>query len=170
MQTWVLRGIDIWPYVGPTWSHHVGPTLIPRAKLRLADVDCQRWANEANVDHLYLAHVGPTYQSYLGPQHLDVIVLTILQAGMKNCIHVLSNISLTTMSMQEILSKYVCLLDKRYCRTRSGLLCWEHTLDKRYCRTRSFLLFCLFCLIWFFTSHQQSFSYKGMGLPGQNQY
>ena len=26
---------------------------------------------------------------------------------------------------------------------------------------------CLFvCLIWFFTSHQQSFSYKGMGLPG----
>ena len=27
-----------------------------------------------------------------------------------------------------------------------------------------------FCLIWFFTSHQQSFSYKGMGLPGLNQY
>ena len=24
-------------YVGPTWSHHVGPTLIPRAKLRWAD-------------------------------------------------------------------------------------------------------------------------------------
>ena len=28
----------------------------------------------------------------------------------------------------------------------------------------------LFCLIWFFTSHQQSFSYKGTGLPGLNQY
>ena len=26
------------------------------------------------------------------------------------------------------------------------------------------------CLIWFFTSHQQSFSYKEMGLPGLNQY
>ena len=26
------------------------------------------------------------------------------------------------------------------------------------------------CLIWFFTSHQQSFSYTGMGLPGLNQY
>ena len=27
-----------------------------------------------------------------------------------------------------------------------------------------------FCLIWFFTSHQQSFIYKGTGLPGLNQY
>ena len=27
-----------------------------------------------------------------------------------------------------------------------------------------------FCLTWFFTSHQQSFSYVGMGLPGLNQY
>ena len=27
-----------------------------------------------------------------------------------------------------------------------------------------------FCLIWFFTSSQQSFSYKGMDLPGSNQY
>ena len=27
-----------------------------------------------------------------------------------------------------------------------------------------------FCLICFFTSHQQSFSYKGTGLPGLNQY
>ena len=26
------------------------------------------------------------------------------------------------------------------------------------------------CLIWFFTSHQQSFSYKGTGLPGLNLY
>ena len=26
------------------------------------------------------------------------------------------------------------------------------------------------CLIWFFTSHQQSFSYVGTGLPGWNQY
>ena len=26
------------------------------------------------------------------------------------------------------------------------------------------------CLILFFTSHQQSFSYKGTGLPGLNQY
>ena len=26
------------------------------------------------------------------------------------------------------------------------------------------------CLIWFFTSHQQSFSYKGTSLPGLNQY
>ena len=26
------------------------------------------------------------------------------------------------------------------------------------------------CLIWFFTSHQQSFSYLGTGLPGLNQY
>ena len=26
-----------------------------------------------------------------------------------------------------------------------------------------------FCLIWFFTSHQQSFSYVGTGLPGLNQ-
>ena len=24
--------------------------------------------------------------------------------------------------------------------------------------------------VWFFTSHQQSFSYKGTGLPGLNQY
>ena len=30
--------------------------------------------------------------------------------------------------------------------------------------------FCLFCLIGFFTSHQQSFSYKGKVLPGLNQY
>ena len=28
----------------------------------------------------------------------------------------------------------------------------------------------LFCLIWVFTSHQQSFSYKGTGLPGLNKY
>ena len=27
-----------------------------------------------------------------------------------------------------------------------------------------------FCLIWFFRSHQQSFGYKGTGLPGLNQY
>ena len=27
-----------------------------------------------------------------------------------------------------------------------------------------------YCLFWFFTSHQQSFRYKGMGLPGLNQY
>ena len=33
---------------------------------------------------------------------------------------------------------------------------------------RLWLIF--FCLIWFFTSHQQSFSYKGTGLPGLNQY
>ena len=26
------------------------------------------------------------------------------------------------------------------------------------------------CLIWFFTSHQQSLSYTGTGLPGLNQY
>ena len=25
---------------------------------------------------------------------------------------------------------------------------------------------CRFCLIWFFMSHQQSFSYEGTGLPG----
>ena len=29
---------------------------------------------------------------------------------------------------------------------------------------------CLFDLIWFFTSHQQSFSFIGTGLPGLNQY
>ena len=34
----------------------------------------------------------------------------------------------------------------------------------------SFCLVVLFCLIWFFTSHQQFFSYKGAGLPGLNQY
>ena len=28
----------------------------------------------------------------------------------------------------------------------------------------------LFCLIGFFTSHQQSFSYIGTGLPGLNKY
>ena len=28
----------------------------------------------------------------------------------------------------------------------------------------------MYCLIWFFTSHQQSFSYIGTGLPGSNQY
>ena len=28
----------------------------------------------------------------------------------------------------------------------------------------------IICLIWFFTSHQQSFSYKGMVIPGLNQY
>ena len=33
-----------------------------------------------------------------------------------------------------------------------------------YCYT------CLFCLICFFTSHQQSFSYIGTGLPALNQY
>ena len=33
-----------------------------------------------------------------------------------------------------------------------------------------FIMICLFvCLILFFTSHQQSFSYKGTGLPGLNQ-
>ena len=26
------------------------------------------------------------------------------------------------------------------------------------------------CLIWFFTFHQQFYSYVGMGLPGLNQY
>ena len=32
-------------------------------------------------------------------------------------------------------------------------------------------MFCLFvCLIWFFTSHQQSFNYKGTDLPWLNQY
>ena len=30
--------------------------------------------------------------------------------------------------------------------------------------------FILFCVIWFFTSHQQYFSYKGTGIPGLNQY
>ena len=30
--------------------------------------------------------------------------------------------------------------------------------------------FCFVCLIWFFTSPQQSFSYKGTGLSGLNQY
>ena len=37
-----------------------------------------------------------------------------------------------------------------------------NTIDER----RSFD----FDLIWFFTSHQQSFSYIGTGLPGMNQY
>ena len=32
------------------------------------------------------------------------------------------------------------------------------------------LLFLFACLIWFFTSHQQSFSYIGTVLPGLNQY
>ena len=32
------------------------------------------------------------------------------------------------------------------------------------------IVLCLICLSWFFTSHQQSFSYKGTGLPGLNQY
>ena len=43
--------------------------------------------------------------------------------------------------------------------------------------TRSFILLVtelatrdMFCLILFFTSHQQSFSYKGTGLPGLNKY
>ena len=53
-------------YVGPTWCHHVGATLIQRVKLRWADVDYQRWANEANVDRLHCVHVEPTYQCYLG--------------------------------------------------------------------------------------------------------
>ena len=35
---------------------------------------------------------------------------------------------------------------------------------------RSYFAVCLFvCLISFFTSHKQSFSYKGTGLPGLNQ-
>ena len=35
----------------------------------------------------------------------------------------------------------------------------------------SLKFFCLFvCLIWFFTSHQKSFSYKRTGLPWLNQY
>ena len=58
---------------------------------------------------------------------------------------------------------------------------WPKWIDSRYivyaapptvlCK---FLWYCtgvyLFCLIWFFTSHQQSFSYIGTGLPGLNQY
>ena len=36
------------------------------------------------------------------------------------------------------------------------------TLKSHFCHN--------FCLIWFFTSHQQSFSYKGMDLPRSNQY
>ena len=32
------------------------------------------------------------------------------------------------------------------------------------------LWFLFVCLIWFFMSHQQSFSYIGTGLPGLNQY
>ena len=30
--------------------------------------------------------------------------------------------------------------------------------------------FLFVCLIWFYTSHPQSFSYVGTGLPGLNQY
>ena len=40
-----------------------------------------------------------------------------------------------------------------------------------YMQILCLVLVCLFvCLIRFFTSHQQSFSYKGTGLPGLNQY
>ena len=63
---WVWRGNDIWPHVGPMWSHHVGSTLIPRAKLRWADVDCRRWAHGVNVNSQHCVHVVPTYQCYLG--------------------------------------------------------------------------------------------------------
>ena len=37
------------------------------------------------------------------------------------------------------------------------------------CQSIEILSVC-FCLIWFFTSHQQSFSYVGTGLPRLNQY
>ena len=37
--------------------------------------------------------------------------------------------------------------------------------DRFYC-----ILVQSFCLIWFFTSNQQSSSYVGMGIPGLNQY
>ena len=44
---------------GPSTLGLHGPTLIPRAKLRWADVDCQRWVNEANVDRPHWAYMVP---------------------------------------------------------------------------------------------------------------
>ena len=41
----------------------------------------------------------------------------------------------------------------------------SHTID-----LWKFWIFTFVCLIWFLTSHQQSFSYVGTGLPGLNQY
>ena len=41
---------------------------------------------------------------------------------------------------------------------------------KRAVRWSCKISYMIFCLIWFFTSHQQSFSFIGMGLPGLNQY
>ena len=44
-------------------------------------------------------------------------------------------------------------------------------LNQKSCWYLTELSQCLFvCLILFFTSHQQSFSYKGTGLPGLIQY
>ena len=44
------------------------PGVVPRAKLRWADVRCQRCTNEVNVtvNTVHCAHVGPTYQCYPG--------------------------------------------------------------------------------------------------------
>ena len=58
--------------------------------------------------------------------------------------------------------------------------CWNKQHQVSWCMTSRFWgwpvdhclgMHALFvCLIWFFTSHQQSFSYKGTGLRGLNQY
>ena len=48
------------------WRYRVYSTLILRAKVRRANVDCQRWAH--NVEHQHCTQVGQTYQCYLGEE------------------------------------------------------------------------------------------------------
>ena len=57
--------------------------------------------------------------------------------------------------------KFILLINVKMPTNVGILTCWHFNIyqqDK------------LFCFIWFFTYHQQSFSYKGMGLPGLNKY
>ena len=48
-----------------------------------------------------------------------------------------------------------------WCRRDITVYKWWHNVEISYNYV---------CLIWFFTSHQQSFSWTGTGLPGLNQY
>ena len=54
-----------------------------------------------------------------------------------------------------------------------GCRCWLFWVSY-YVQSLLLLPLCVkvmcLCLIWFFTAHQQSFSYVGTGLPGLNQY
>ena len=74
-----------------------------------------------------------------------------------------------------VLGKKVAIFDWEWGRNsapRDGqkLPCKQCSSQSLPCFLTQSRYVCFVCLIWFFTSHQQSFSFKGTGLPGLNQY